>query len=187
IVIRPVILPVSGQRLRRRIVGLIVIARHLVKVNRRIEFTIDARELGDLRLIRRFVGEIARHHYECRMQPVEIRDSKFPVGGLLAEIGVIGEHPELRVARLDKPKRIGRKGQSGRQQQESEPDLHFAGYLFGSLPNGTYCWSSTPSFTSTMRNPEGSVPSGLPTALVVIISTSPSVPYEFLCRCPAKT
>ena len=72
----------------------------------------------------RFAG----HDDEGGVQAVDGGDGELEVGGLLREIGIDGEHAQLRVAELNKKERLGgvHRGLSGgseRNQQEcDEPD-----------------------------------------------------------------
>src|SRR5216110_1595816 len=49
---------------------------------------------------------IAGDHHESRFEPVDRSHGKFKVRGLLRKILVVREHPELRVAELNKEERF---------------------------------------------------------------------------------
>ena len=100
IVIRPEALAIGGQRLGSRLVPDIVIARHVVQLDRRIEMLGDPPILADLVGIARLIHQVARDHNEGGLQPVRCSDRELKACRLLTEIVIGGLHAELWVGHL---------------------------------------------------------------------------------------
>ena len=108
----------------------IVVARDVVDGNRGVDLAGDAAVFGNLRGVAGLVHEIARDDDKRGAQAVDGRDGEREVRGVLGEILVLGEHPELRIAQLDEEKRFvrgGAAGDEGEQQGEGESRQCFHG------------------------------------------------------------
>ena len=88
---------VGRQRRRRRLVAHIVIAGHIVELDRRIELAGDTMKFVHLRFVPRFVDQIAANHHEFWAQSIGGGDRELKVDRLLLEILILGVHAELRI------------------------------------------------------------------------------------------
>jgi len=97
-----------------------VISGDVIDGNGRIDLARDPAVLGDLRGVAWLVHQIARDDDKGGAQPVDGGDGELEVRGVLREILVFSEHPELGVAELDEEERLGRGDAGGGADEQRE-------------------------------------------------------------------
>src|SRR5260370_42575915 len=88
---------VGSDRLRRGFVLYVVVPRHIVELDSRVELRRNAMKLGGLAGVTRLVDQVAAEHHKGRLQSIRGGDKHFEIRRLLDEIPVRGIHAELRV------------------------------------------------------------------------------------------